>query len=137
MLLLLSTCLSIYGMLRDNLTDSVTFLSIVQEKDFIVGPVMFCFMVLLCGITCNGKAAKTHCTLERDNCVAIKLLLLLFLVPLFFYIYYFFFFLFYFFLFLVFLFFLFFLFYFFYFFYFFFFYYFFFNFFFFSFSNLI
>ena len=35
---------------------------------------MTCFVSLLCGITYNGKAAKTHCGVERDDCAVITCL---------------------------------------------------------------
>ena len=58
-------------MLIDNLFICATFLSIVRQTDFIVEPFMF-FHGLLCSVTYKGKAAKTYCAVERDDCAAIK-----------------------------------------------------------------
>ena len=58
---------STYGMPRDTFLIVRHYLSIVPQTDFIFEPVMFCFMVY------NGKAAKMHCAVERDDFAEIKL----------------------------------------------------------------
>ena len=77
--------LSKYGMLRNNLSDCATFLSIVWHSNRLYGKrtlllaCHFAFLVYcaaelttVSGITYNSKEAKTYCGVERDNFAAIK-----------------------------------------------------------------
>ena len=56
----------------ENLFDCVTFFIDCAANGLCYCACRVLFPGLLCGTTYNGKAAKVHCAVKRDDCAAIK-----------------------------------------------------------------